>query len=71
MRGDYDFALVSNSTGTPTILATASLPNAVPNQPTQVHLVPGATTAGCASGWEVQAQVLAASWEGTPSPPTC
>ena len=46
MRGDYEFALVSNRTGTPTILATSVLPNAVPNQPTQVHLVPGATTSG-------------------------
>lgn len=42
VRQSYQFALVTNRTGTPTILATSPvLTNLVPNEPTQLHLVPG------------------------------
>ena len=47
-RQDYQLALVSNSSGTPTVLAVSPvMRNKVPNQPTLIHLAPGAVpTAG-------------------------
>lgn len=42
VRADYQFALVTNRTGTPAVLvASPVLVNAAPNEPTQLHLVPG------------------------------
>lgn len=44
VRVDYQFALVTNRTGTPAVLAVSPiLTNAAPNEPTQLHLVPGAS----------------------------
>jgi len=52
VRADYQFALVTNRTGTPTVLATSPvLTNAAPNEPTQLHLVPGGPASEMTVQW--------------------
>ena len=48
IRQDFQLALISNSSGTPTVLAVSPvMRNKIPNQPTLIHVAPGAIpTAG-------------------------
>ena len=48
IRQDFQLALISNSTGTPTVLAVSPvMRNKISNQPTLIHVAPGAIpTAG-------------------------
>lgn len=64
LRQNYQFALVSNSTGTPTVLAaSAVLVNVAPNQPTGIHVSPGSSPTTFTVQWVTRnAQKPAVQW---------